>query len=340
MARAYLEDHEDAHGRAARLLHRRGGRARIPCDSAAHADDPRGKCREAWHRSEGRAATRTDRCVALRGNGESRRAEVIDDGARTAAARWDRDSDSPMCASDCARSTATARRLVLESRRDRGHRGAPRDSHMSTPVTAVIADDEPLLRASLRAALAEAWPDLEIVAEAANGADALHAVREHGPQLVFLDIEMPVMNGLVAARELRGAAHVVFVTAYDRYAVEAFDRGAVDYVLKPVSVERLADTVARLKERLRETPGVARKPHRGSVTAHRTRVCAIAMGTGFARQHHPPHQRRRRGVLPVGHEVHPRGHRRCRGAGEDAAARAGGRNSTRAISGRCIDPRS
>ena len=120
--------------------------------------------------------------------------------------------------------------------------------------TAVIADDEPLLRASLRAAFAEAWPDLEIVAEAANGADALHAARELLPRFVILDIEMPVMNGLEAARELRGLAHVVFVTAYDRYAIEAFDRGAVDYVLKPVSVERLADTVARLKERLRETP--------------------------------------------------------------------------------------
>lgn len=125
---------------------------------------------------------------------------------------------------------------------------------MSDRASAVIADDEPLLRASLRSALAEAWPDLDIVAEAANGADAVHAVREHRPQLAFLDIEMPVMSGLDAARELRGLAHVVFVTAYDRYAVEAFDRGAADYVLKPVSAERLADTAARLRGRLRETP--------------------------------------------------------------------------------------
>ena len=119
-----------------------------------------------------------------------------------------------------------------------------------TRPTAVIADDEPLLRESLRSALAQAWPELEIVAEAANGAEAVHAVREHRPAFAFLDIEMPAMNGLEAAREIRDLAHVVFVTAYDRYAVEAFDRGAVDYVLKPAAVERLADTVARLKSRL------------------------------------------------------------------------------------------
>jgi DNA-binding LytR/AlgR family response regulator len=117
-------------------------------------------------------------------------------------------------------------------------------------ATAVIADDEPLLRASLKAALAQAWPQLEVVAEAANGAEAVHAVREHRPAFAFLDIEMPVMNGLEAAREIRELAHVVFVTAYDRYALEAFERGAVDYVLKPVAAERLADTVRRLQARL------------------------------------------------------------------------------------------
>ena len=117
---------------------------------------------------------------------------------------------------------------------------------MSSPATAVIADDEPLLRAGLKAALAEAWPELAIVAEAANGIEAVNAVREHRPDFAFLDIEMPLMNGLEAAREIRGLAQVVFVTAYDRYALEAFERGAVDYVLKPAQVERLADTVERL----------------------------------------------------------------------------------------------
>ena len=116
--------------------------------------------------------------------------------------------------------------------------------------TAIIADDEPLLRAGLKAALAEAWPELDIVAEAANGAEAVHAVREHRPAFAFLDIEMPVMNGLEAATEIRELAHVVFVTAYDRYALDAFERGAVDYVLKPVAVERLADTVKRLQARI------------------------------------------------------------------------------------------
>jgi len=89
-----------------------------------------------------------------------------------------------------------------------------------------------------------------MVAEATNGAEAVHAVREHQPAFVFLDIEMPVMNGLDAARAIGDAAHVVFVTAYDRYAVEAFERGAVDYVLKPASAERLAETARRLKARL------------------------------------------------------------------------------------------
>jgi DNA-binding LytR/AlgR family response regulator len=120
--------------------------------------------------------------------------------------------------------------------------------------TAVIADDEPLLRAGLKAALAEAWPGLEIVAEASNGQDAVHAVREHRPAFTFLDIEMPLMNGLEAAREVRDLTQVVFVTAYDRYAVEAFERGAVDYVLKPASAERLAETVRRLRERIAAPP--------------------------------------------------------------------------------------
>ena len=117
-------------------------------------------------------------------------------------------------------------------------------------ATAIVADDEPLLRAGLRAALHAAWPELEVVAEAGNGAEAVHLARELRPDFVFLDIEMPLMNGLEAARELREQAHVVFVTAYDRYAIEAFERGAVDYVLKPAAAERLAETVRRLQARL------------------------------------------------------------------------------------------
>ena len=125
---------------------------------------------------------------------------------------------------------------------------------MSEAATAIIADDEPLLRAGLRAALAEAWPALSIVAEAANGVEAVHAVREHRPDFAFLDIEMPLMNGLEAAREIRDLAQVVFVTAYERYALEAFERGAVDYVVKPAQAARLADTVRRLAERRKGAP--------------------------------------------------------------------------------------
>ncbi len=121
-------------------------------------------------------------------------------------------------------------------------------------ATALIADDEPLLRAGLRAALAEAWPQLEIVAEAVNGVEAVHAAREHQPDIAFLDIEMPLMSGLEAAREIGPGSHVVFVTAYDRYAVEAFERGAVDYVLKPAAPARLAETVKRLQSRIAAPP--------------------------------------------------------------------------------------
>jgi len=127
-------------------------------------------------------------------------------------------------------------------------------STAAASVRAVIAVHEPLLRAGLRAALAEAWPALEVVAEAANGAEAVNAVHEFRPEIAFLDIEMPAMNGLEAARAIGELAHVVFMTAYDRYAVQAFERGAVDYVLKPVAAERMAQTVARLRARLAAPP--------------------------------------------------------------------------------------
>jgi DNA-binding LytR/AlgR family response regulator len=120
--------------------------------------------------------------------------------------------------------------------------------------TALIAEDEPMLRAQLKSRLAEAWPELAIIAEAANGADALAMVDAHQPDIVFLDIRMPVKSGIEVARALEGRCHAVFVTAYDEYAVAAFDEGAVDYVLKPVSPERIAKVVARLKSRLASAP--------------------------------------------------------------------------------------
>ena len=122
--------------------------------------------------------------------------------------------------------------------------------------TAVIADDEPLLRAQLRSRLAKLWPELAIVHEMENGRDIDGVIAAHAPTLCFLDIHMPGVNGLDAARAVGKCAHIVFVTAYDQYAVEAFERGAIDYVLKPFNEARLATTVERLKERLTEPPPV------------------------------------------------------------------------------------
>lgn len=119
---------------------------------------------------------------------------------------------------------------------------------------AVIADDESLMRAQLRARLEELWPELEIVAEAKNGAEAVAQVEEHHPEVVFLDIRMPAKTGLQAAREIAKLdgrlPEIVFVTAYDQYAIDAFQQGVIDYVLKPAERERLAVTAERLRKRL------------------------------------------------------------------------------------------
>ena len=120
--------------------------------------------------------------------------------------------------------------------------------------TALIAEDEPLLREQLKHRLRGAWPELEIVAETGNGTDALAAFEARATDVAFLDIRMPLMSGLDVAREIAGRTHVVFVTAYDEYAIAAFDEGAVDYLLKPVSPERIDKVVARLKARLADSP--------------------------------------------------------------------------------------
>jgi len=123
--------------------------------------------------------------------------------------------------------------------------------------TAIIADDERLMRDQLRMRLQEAWPELQIVGEAKNGEEAVQLVGELNPDLTFLDIRMPGKTGMEAAREIGDASQIVFVTAYDQYAVEAFERGAIDYVLKPTEPDRLKITVDRLKERLEKPQAAA-----------------------------------------------------------------------------------
>jgi DNA-binding LytR/AlgR family response regulator len=117
--------------------------------------------------------------------------------------------------------------------------------------TALIADDEPLLRESLQGLLAQAWPELHVVAQARNGREALAQFEALQPQICFLDVHMPGLSGVEAAQLIGRRAHLVFVTAFDRYAVKAFEQGALDYIVKPVQPARLADTVARLQTRLR-----------------------------------------------------------------------------------------
>jgi DNA-binding LytR/AlgR family response regulator len=120
--------------------------------------------------------------------------------------------------------------------------------------TALIAEDEPLMLERLKERLAAAWPELEIVAEAADGDAALAAFAAHSPQVAFLDIRLPGRSGLDVAAAVGAECHVVFVTAYDQYALQAFDAGAVDYLLKPVEADRLAATVERVKRKLASPP--------------------------------------------------------------------------------------
>ena len=128
-------------------------------------------------------------------------------------------------------------------------------------ITAVIAEDEPILRAQLKAKLGKLWPELHIAADVGDGEAALEAIHTFEPHLAFLDIQMPEMTGIEVATSLAANAetkcHVVFVTAFDQYAVQAFESNAVDYILKPYSDERLSLAVARLKERLSVIPPAA-----------------------------------------------------------------------------------
>ena len=117
--------------------------------------------------------------------------------------------------------------------------------------TALIADDEPLLRKALARMLGKAWPELQVIAQARNGREAVEQFETQRPDICFLDVHMPGLSGVEAARQIGSRAHIVFVTAHDQYAVQAFEQGALDYLVKPLEEARLADTVARLKDRLR-----------------------------------------------------------------------------------------
>ena len=121
---------------------------------------------------------------------------------------------------------------------------------MAARPTALIADDEPLLREALTGQLAQIWPELEVVAQARNGREAVELFEARQPDVCFLDVHMPGLSGVEAAHKIGSRAHLVFVTAYDDYAVQAFAQGALDYLVKPVEPDRLTATVARLKDRL------------------------------------------------------------------------------------------
>jgi DNA-binding LytR/AlgR family response regulator len=121
-------------------------------------------------------------------------------------------------------------------------------------INVLVAEDEPLMRERLLGMLATAWPEAQVVAAPENGIDAWDAWLGHEPQVVFLDIRMPGMSGLEVAERIGRRSHVVFVTAYDQYAVDAFDTGAVDYLLKPIQPGRLDKALARLREKLDTRP--------------------------------------------------------------------------------------
>ncbi len=140
---------------------------------------------------------------------------------------------------------------------------------------ALIADDEIHLAEHLRARLAELWPELEVLGLAANGIEALRAINEDEPDVAFLDIRMPGLTGVELARRIDTRTHVVFVTAFDQYAVEAFDREVVDYLLKPVTDERLAKCVERLKRKL---AAAERPPGLDEVLAKLARAIPAATG--------------------------------------------------------------
>ena len=181
-------------------------------------------------------------------------------GPQNRAARHRSDRVRPAFVGIVAKRPTHARRLLSPARLARETSAkevalsAARSPASVEPVKALIAEDEATLADELREVLSALWPELSVCAVAANGFDALQAMEQHAPNVVFLDIQMPGMTGLEVAKRASGKSHVVFVTAYDNYAVAAFEQGAVDYVMKPIDAARLADTVGRLKARIGSIP--------------------------------------------------------------------------------------
>jgi DNA-binding LytR/AlgR family response regulator len=147
---------------------------------------------------------------------------------------------------------------------------------MTKMPRAVIADDERLMREQLRTRLHQVWPDLEIVAEVKNGLEAVQAVSLHQPDVIFLDIRMPGLTGVEAAKEIAQLElsddallpEMVFITAYDQYAIDAFEQGVIDYVLKPAEPERLRLTAERLKARLKQRANGLNDPADNALATH------------------------------------------------------------------------
>ena len=211
--------------------------------------------------------------------------------------------------------------------------------------TALIADDEPLLRDALERLLVQVWPELEIVAQARNGREAIDQFEAQQPDICFLDVHMPGMTGVEAARHIGRRAHLVFVTAYDQYAVQAFAQGVLDYLVKPVEPARLAETVARLQERLRAAqPALNTEALLQQLAASLQKqlsTCAAALAARFGRADRAPDPRRRHRLPALGREVHAdRVARRrtpaARRGHSHAAERAARRSSTHRSSRRCI----
>jgi DNA-binding LytR/AlgR family response regulator len=146
----------------------------------------------------------------------------------------------------------------------------------------IIADDEPNLARYLKDQLALAWPDLQVLAVAANGIEASQCIAEHNPDIAFLDIQMPGLTGLEVAQGIEGMTRVVFVTAYDEYAVKAFDQGAVDYLLKPVTQERLGRTITRVQQALQQPASAGAQPDLAAVLHQ---LSAVTLSNATARDY-------------------------------------------------------